>query len=60
MKTKCLSEDSQNLQRYIHLINSYINLYNSLSTLLKPPSFSALFLLKTKLLFVRETVNKKL
>ncbi len=33
---------------YIHIIH----VYNSLSTLLKPPSFSALFSLKTKLLVV--------
>ncbi len=60
MKTKChriVSEDSQNLQRYIHIINSYIHLYNSLRTLLKPPSFSAVFSLKTNLLLcARETV----
>ncbi len=49
MRTKChriISEDSQNLQRYIRIINSYIHVYNSLGTLLKPPSFSALFSLK--------------
>ncbi len=42
-------------------VHSYIHLYNSFSTLLKPPSFSALFSVKTKLfccLCARETVTE--
>ncbi len=63
MKIKCHridSEDSQNLQRYIHVIN-ILNCIIPLSTLLKPPRFPALFSLKTKLLCVlcaRKTVTE--
>ncbi len=54
MKIKCHridSEDIQNLQRYIHVINILICII-PLNTLLKPRRFPALFSLKTKLLCV--------
>ncbi len=65
MKTKChriVSEDSQNHQRYIHIIHSYINLYNSPQHSFKSTQFFRPIFTQnetTLLLCLRETVTEK-